>query len=425
MKRNSCTFGLSINRLSMRAGFILLLFFTISFALVVGNAYGQGNQKDKLKSQKDQLEREISDNNRLLQQTRKARSSSTQEVVLLQNQIKARQKLINMINTELAMLESQILVNQKQIIKLSEDLDKLKADYARMIYAAYKTRHTHNRLMFVFASDNFNQASRRLRYFQQYNEHRRQQARIIEQTQTELSRRKLEMEQQRNEKFALLVDKESERSRLDKQHEERASIVKSLKTREGQILADIRKKQAETRKLDRRIEEIIAKEMAASKNKPGAVAPSKPGTFSLTPEESALSNSFETNKGKLPWPTERGVVSSTFGRQKHAFLDVEIENNGINILTSSNDEARAVYKGTVRYVINIANLYAVLIRHGEYFTLYSNLSEAYVKSGDVVDTKQRIGKIYHDSQDSKTELHFEVWKGSVKLDPMIWLARKR
>lgn len=219
MERNSCIFGLSINRLSMRAGFIYFI-CAISLVLVIGNTYGQGNQKDKLKNQKEQLEREISDNNRLLQQTRKARNSSTHEVVLLQNQIKARQKLITMISTELAMLESQILSNQKQINKLSEDLDKLKADYARMIYAAYKTRHTHNRLMFVFASEDFNQASRRLRYFQQYNEHRRQQARIIEQTQLELGQRKLEMEQQRKEKFVLLVDKENERSRLDKQHEE-------------------------------------------------------------------------------------------------------------------------------------------------------------------------------------------------------------
>ena len=387
--------------------------------------HAQSNQKDKLKSQKEQLEREIRENNRLLQQTRKAHSSSAQEVVLIQNQIKARQKLIQTINSEIYFLDAQVKNNQKEIVKLGEDLEKLKGEYARMIYAAYKTRHVHNKLMFIFASESFNQASRRLRYYHQYNEHRRQQAQIIEKTQHELNRRKQEIENQRTEKLALLVTKESERALLDRQHTERSGIVKNLKARETQLLADIRRKQAESRSLDRKIEEIIAKEMAASKTKPGAVASAKPNTFSLTPEETAMSNSFESNRGKLPWPSERGVISGMFGRQKHAFLDVEIENNGINILTSKNDDARAVFKGTVRYVINVANLYAVLIRHGEYFTLYSNLSEVYVKNGQSVDTKQSIGKIYHDSQEGKTELHFEVWRGSVKLDPMLWLAGKR
>jgi len=385
----------------------------------------QSGQKDKLRLEKEKLEREISENNRLLQQTRKAQSSSAQEAVLLQNQIRAREQLIRAINNETQYLEQQIRKNQQEVNRLGEDLEKLKKEYARMVYAAYKIRHSHNRLMFLFSAEDFDQASRRLRYFNQYNEHRRNQAKVIQQTRTELEIKTKELDKQRGEKLALLVEKETERAKLSREHEERAAIVKRLKTREGQLLADMRKKQAEARKLEKRIEEIIAREIAASKTKPGTKAAAKPGGFALTPEETALSNSFANNRGKLPWPSERGVVSGTFGRQKHAFLDVEIENNGINLLTTQNGEARAVFNGNVRYVINMANLYAVLIRHGEYFTLYSNLSEVYVKNGQNVETKQRIGKIYHDPAEGKSELHFEVWKGSTKLDPLLWLATVR
>ena len=182
----------------------------------------------------------------------------------------------------------------------------------------------------------------------------------------------------------------------------------------------IRLKEAQARRLQKEIQAIIAAEMRKS----GAKSPKY--AFSLTPEEKILSNSFSTNKGKLPWPSERGIVSSTYGVHPHPVLNqIVTENFGIDILTSKNAMARAVFKGTVRFIISISNTKAVGVKHGEYFTLYSNLDEVYVTKGETVSTKQIIGKVHTDSEDNKTELHFELWKGDKKQNPAYWLARKK
>ena len=343
-------------------------------------------------------------------------------MVILREKISSREKLIATINREINTVNKQITLNNEILKDLTNDLKKLKDEYARMIYYAYKNRNSYDRLMFVFSSKDFNQAYQRLKYFQQYTAYRETQAELIEKTQKEINQAIENLEKYKSEKLALLRLKEQERDELASERIQQNKTVKDLNAKEKELLSDLKKKEKAAKKLQKEIEKIIAEEIRLAAKKSG-----KKGTssFVLTPEEMQLSANFESNKGRLPWPLERGIISSTFGEHAHPVLkNVKTKNNGIDILTDRNSKTRTIFSGVVTRVMSIPNYnYVIMIRHGEFLSVYSNLDEVYVQKGDKVEIRQAIGRIHTDANESKTELHFELWKGKTLLNPAGWLAK--
>jgi len=302
-------------------------------------------------------------------------------------------------------------------------LARLKEEYAEMIYYAHKNRSSYDKLMFIFSSSDFNQAYKRLKYFQQYSAYRKTQVLLIEETQAQIKQKLSDLENLKLAKVDLLRSFETERSKLNAEKIQQDQTMSTLSKKEKELLATIKEKEKAAKKLQKEIEKIIAEEINTASKKTGTT---KSGSYDLTPSEVQLSADFQQNKGGLPWPLERGIISGTFGEHPHPVLkNVITKNNGIDILTDKDTKARAIFNGEVTRVMSIPNYnYVIMIRHGEFLSVYSNLSEVFVQKGDMVTTKQDIGNIHTDIKDNKTELHFELWQGKTLLNPSLWLAEE-
>jgi septal ring factor EnvC (AmiA/AmiB activator) len=320
-----------------------------------------------------------------------------------------------------------------------------------MVTFANKNRSHYDRLGFVFASKDFNQAFRRLRYIREFTEARKLKMDQIANTEKRISGEVEASQIAREERAAMLADEKVQKAELQGEKEELNRQVANLKKQEGSIQQDIKNKQQQTQKLQKAIDDIIAEEIrkaneeaerkriesekkaAAKKEKskgkttttsPTTTAPKEKG-MALTPAEKTLSTSFVSNKGKLPWPVERGVISSSYGKHSSVVSDkVTVTNNGIDIATNADASARAVFNGEVASVTKLmGSNTVVIIRHGEYFTVYSNLENVTVKRGDKVKTKQNIGTVHTSKTENKTELHFELLKEQVRQNPANWLSK--
>lgn len=393
-----------------------LLVLSISGTLVIAQ-----DKKTKLENDKKQIENEIQYNSKLLDETKKIQKTTLNQLVVLKKQINSRQKLINNINEEIIAINRQIDANNEILDNLERDLEKLKNEYAAMIYYAHKNRDTYDRLMFIFSSEDFNQAYKRIKYFQQYSAFRKTQVQLIEQTQDTISRTIQALDKYKNDRISLLRSVETEKQHLNVEKDQHNTTIIQLNKKEKELLATIKEKEKAAKKLQKEIEKIIAEEINLASKKSGTT---KSGSYDLTPEELALSTDFQSNKGILPWPLERGIVSGTFGEHPHPVLkNVMTKNNGIDILTDENARVRAVFTGEVTRVMSVPNYnYVIMIRHGEFLSVYSNLSEVFVQRGDKVSTKQELGSIHTDQKEAKTELHFELWQGKTLLNPSLWLA---
>ncbi len=402
---------------------ILFRWFLFIFILIIQvNPLLAQQDRASLEQDKKKAEDGIRYTNKLLDQTRKSKKANMSEVVILADMIGKRQELITAINSEIHFLNVQISFTEDSIRELNTELTELRDEYARIIYFAYKNRDLYNRFMFIFAADDFNQAYQRLKYFQQYQVYRKKQAELIRQTQEKLHQKSESLSQRKAEKEQLAGTVENEKNKLFAEKEDKDRIVQKLVKTEKDLKKELKQKEKAIRDLQKAIQKIIAAEIAArAKSVAG-----KPSELALTPEELELSGNFMSNKGKLPWPMERGIVSSTFGEHPHPVLKrVKVRNNGINILTNEGGEARAVFKGKVTRVMSVPNNNnVVIIRHGEYLTVYSNLDRVYVREGDAVDTKDKIGVVFTSPDESRTELHFEVWKAKTLLNPASWLAHE-
>lgn len=398
------------------------IFFIALVMLLFSASAVHSQKKEELKAEKQKIEQEIQYTNQLLSSTKKDKRASLNQLLILNNKINKREELIATINTEVSILNRRIEENSNDVKQLRKELEDLKEEYAKMVYYAFRNRNVYSRLIYLFSAEDLNQAYRRLKYFQQYSDYRKTQAELIRESQLKLNQNIVELEQQKNSQTDLRHSQENEMQKLLLEKNEKNSTVQQLSKKEKQLLSQLRKKEREAEKLQNAIEAIIAEEMrAAAERAKAANADSK---MALTPEEMQLSNNFETNRGKLPWPSERGIISSTFGEHAHPVLQrVKTKNNGINILTEEGSVARAIFSGTVISVRSITNTNtAVIIKHGEYFTVYSNLIKTFVERGDQISTKQEIGVIFTDPEEDKTELHFEIWKGKALLNPSYWLA---
>lgn len=421
-------------------------FFILLFAFCYFSVQSQ-NDKKLLQENKKKIEQEIRFTNQLLKETKKDKQNSLNQLIVLKNQINKREELITNISQEINVINSEINYTQNSVDKLIKDLSDLKAEYAKMIIAANKNRGSNNILMFIFASENFNQAFQRVKYYKQYSSFRKAQAQLIINKQTELSKKRLELQTQKQIQNQLLANNQTEKIQLTQEQEAKNKTVQQLQKTEKELLKTLRRKEAEAKKLQKDIENIIAEEVrkakAASKlraenkakpnnniskknNKEDEVKPKTTSEILTdTPEEMALSNSFASNRGKLPWPSEKGIISSTFGNHSHPELPgIVINNDGIDITTNKGASARAIFNGEVSAVISGPNGNdVVIIRHGNFLTVYSNLTSVYVKRGEKVNTKQRIGMISTNEDDDKTILQFQIWKGNSKLNPAEWIAR--
>jgi murein hydrolase activator len=406
---------------------VFAIFFTI-IMLLVYYPFAQSQQtKDKLIDKKKQIEDEIAYYRKLIDETKKTRNLSLNQLVLLKNQIEKRENLITEINVELSDLDNKITENIVVVQRSTEQMNALKEEYAKMVYNGYKNRNSLDRLMFIFASTDFNQAHQRLKYFQQYNEYLRHQVELISNTTNKILQTNKELEMQKDSKQELLASSELEKIKLALEKEKKDADVRSLKKTEGELRKKLKQKENEAAILRKKIESAISDEIRKSAVKSKKVVTTATTVKNvLTPEEIVASDNFAGNKGKLPWPLERGAITATFGEHPHPVLDgIKVKNNGIDISTTAGTTARAVFGGIVSSVINITNNNkAVIIRHGEFFTVYSNLQSVSVKKDQSVVIKQAIGVINTNSDDSKTELHFEVWQGKMTCNPAEWISRR-
>jgi len=416
MKKQQQQSFIKVFGLNIRLTIICLLFGFINI-----NVYSQTN-KEKLQKDKKKLEAEIIYTNKLLNETKQNTKFSLNQLTLLNTKITQRQELISLINEEIDSLN--ILIKQKNdsITTLNASLKTLKDNYAKMICFAYKNRSSYDRMMFIFSAANFNQAYLRMLYLQQYSAYRKKQAEKITLTQQQINLKLSNFELKKAEMKILLMEQEKEKKSLSNEIAEKNKSIAELKLKEKELVKTIKEKESAAKKMQSMIEAIIADEIKKATNKSGKVKTST--GISLTPTEIKLSADFADNKGKLPWPTENGIVTSTFGEHQHPlFPDVKIKNDGIDISTNVGANARAIFNGKVTGIISIpgSSNKAIIIRHGDYLSVYVNLSSVFVVVGETVKTKQNIGLI--DSNDSKTELKFQIWYGSSRQNPQDWIAK--
>lgn len=380
------------------------------------------DDRTALENKRQKLLTDIETSNKILTETSKNKSKSLAHLQALQGKISKRNQLIENLSTETRSLENDIRSKQGLINSLQTDLEQLRQNYASMIRAAYKHQLAFNEFAFIFSADDFNKAFKRMRYLQEYARYRKQQARLIEKTMQSFEKRLTELEADMVAKQALRESYLAQIVEINEEKEEKNQLVAVLQTKERSLKNEIRKKRKNADELQKSIEEIIRREIELARLK----AKDKKGTgLAVTPESAQLSAGFSSNKGKLPWPVERGIITSSFGEHPHPVLkSVKTKNNGVDIRTEENAIVRALFEGSVVSVMyNPGFQTAILVKHGDYFSLYSNLKEAYVTKGDKVTTKQTLGLAYTEKSDNKTEVHLEIWKNTSQLNPALWIYR--
>jgi septal ring factor EnvC (AmiA/AmiB activator) len=378
--------------------------------------------KADLEKKKKKTINEINYTNKLLEETRKNQKESENNLALLGSQISSRKELISDINNEIAFVSERIKETESIIAMMTEDLENLKLSYARMLQIAWKNRNKNNEIMFLLSSKDFNQSYLRLKYMQQMADYRKRQLIAINAIKAFLERQKEKLVAQKDEHQKLLDEEKVEAKNLENARRQQESTLAKLKGKEADLKKQLAEKNKQKQQLQAAIEKLIAEEVKKSSASKGKA---NTGKYELTPEEKIVSDNFGSNVGKLPWPVQRGVIVSRFGKQPHPVISgVEIDNKGIDISTTTGSDARAVFDGEVRKVFSIPGTQnAVIIRHGEYLSVYTHIDKVYVSVGDKVKAKQAIGKIYTDDAENKTVLHLEIWKGSATLNPANWLAK--
>ena len=352
---------------------------------------------------------------------------------MLQAQIGQRQELINTMNSEVFRVDQEIAETEDVVTSLQSDLQKLKDEYARMIQYAYMNRSSYDRLSYIFAAESFEQAFKRSRYLDQLGEQRRQQADLIQDTQVSLGRKAEDLKGRRNEKVSLLSEQLQEKKKLTTDRNGHETALNGLKKEEGKLRETMHRQERQRNDLAAAIRKAIEAEIKKSTKVASKASSNKGGTtkteLSLTPEAKELGNDFEKNKGKLPWPVAKGTITSGFGKQPHPVLKgIVIENNGIDIGCEKGASVRAIFRGEVSSVIVIPGAgKAVVLSHGAYRTVYSNLRDVSVNKGQKVDTKQAVGTVMTD--DDGSTAHIEIWKITgegdlVKVDPAQWIYQE-
>ena len=407
--------------MSKYSKFFLLIAILLSVA--GENVVQAQNKRTVLERKKSRLKSDINYKNTLLKKTEKEKTNTLNQLVLLQDKIAKREELIATINSEVKYLDGEIESNEELIASMERDIETLKAEYAKMIQFAYRNRSNYDKIMYVFASDDFNQAYKRLRYLQQYSEFRKKQTEDIKHLEGMLVKKNAELLAEKADKESLLLNENKEKSTLADEKNQQQKVYASLQSQEDELKKEIRAKQKEQEQLQRAIQKVIAEEIRLAQQKNA----SKSGEWKLTPEATALANNFTANKGKLPWPVEAGTITDRYGVHSHPVLKhIKVRNDGVGISTKEGSTARAVFDGQVTKIIIIPGAgKVVIVQHGDYLTTYGNLKDVYVSAGDQIKIKQILGEIL--TNRGKTELQFQIHKGkeATTLDPSLWLFKGR
>ena len=381
------------------------------------------NKRAELELQKKKLQQEIVQINSLISSNTKKRVNVLTKVESIQLKMDRQDALIKLTNTQINNLTQDININLRNIEKLRTELEKLKTDYAEMIVTSRKNQSTQNKLMFILSSRNFWQAYKRISYMKQYASYRKKQGTQIKEKTITLQQYNAELVKKRKEKEQLIITNRMAQQELDTIKIEQNKLVDELKRREKGYSLQIIKKQKQSDAIDKEINRIIREAIAASNKKAGKSSLN----FILTPEAKALAASFSSNRGKLPWPVEKGVVSQRFGTQRHPVVrTTTIKSNGVLISVPPGSEARSVFKGKVLNIVQFKGSNPiVLIQHGNYITSYKNLSRVYVKKGDNVNSKQPIGIVFTNNENNKTVLQFSLFQNTTPQNPANWLYQMK
>jgi len=398
------------------------LLFLVLFWIGTGAVLSQSTTKrqQELEAQRVRLKNEIKQINELLFSSKKNRKNVVTEVEDLQVKLSVREELIKVTNAQVNLLTRKINLNERNISDQRKELEALKEDYAKMIQNSYASKSLQNRLMFLFSSENFLQAYKRIQYLKQYTQYRRKQGlAIAEKTQLlqELNKALIE---EKSKKLVLVEENKAVQEQLKKERNAQENLIKSLRRKERSLAAQISKKEKEARAIDREIDRLIRAAIAALNKAAGKTGKK---TFELTPEAKLIAANFEANRGRLPWPLDKGVVIQGFGRQRHPVVKTTtIQSNGVTIATAPATQVRAVFEGEVMSVVTFKGSNpSVLIRHGNYITVYKNLGKLYVKKGDKVKAKEAIGEVFTNQQTGKTEIQFSIFNNVKVLNPKGWI----
>jgi septal ring factor EnvC (AmiA/AmiB activator) len=395
---------------------MIRLFVVIWIFLVVGTL-ASAQSKEDLQMQKQKAFDDLKLARELMAKTSAQRSSSVQQLRVLQKGINSRTKVISTLESEVNLTSKNIDDTQLRIDQLTNDNKKNKEEYARLIYYAYRNHTDYEKLMYILAGSTISQSYQRYKYLKYIGEYRIRKAGEIEALIIELDVQQKSLNVQKNEKLSLMENKEGEQAKLINQRSTKASMINSLKRRESELNREIREKERIARELESRIREIIEEEArkSSSNNVYGA----------LTPEQELVGNDFRKNKGKIPWPVEKGIITIGYGNHEVPGLrGSSVKNNGVDITSSPGTEVRAVFEGEVTKVFGILGAnYTVLLRHGEFLSVYQNLVNVRVKTGDKVLTKEKLGEAFTDESDQLATIHFEVWQERNILNPEEWISK--
>ena len=365
----------------------------------------------QLQQKQKQLQQEIEQTNKMLQQTKKDETSTLNKLQLLSKNISTQKQLIRTLGSEITALDDEMQLLGLQRDSLQEELERCKADYARLVRETHYTSMQQSPLLFILSADDFQQMVRRVRYMQEFAHYRQEQAAHIEQIQAEIDARNDALQTNRQDKEQALQSRKRQQESLARDEKKHKNMLNNLKKKEKDLTAQLKKQQKKAAELNKKIDDAIRKQTATK--------------TTLTKEQQLVAGGFEQNKGKLPWPVEKGYISGKFGKQQHPVYEhVVTDNKGIYIQTTAGMQARAIYKGEVTSCFLVGNTYAVIVQHGNYRSVYSNLSKLNVKQGDKIETKQTLGTIYSDpEQDNKTELYFQIYKDRNILNPASWICQ--
>nr|WP_277638646.1 peptidoglycan DD-metalloendopeptidase family protein [Bacteroides graminisolvens] len=443
-------------------------YFLIAIILLLGTSttlLAQSNKLIKeLESKRGALQKQIAETESLLKTTKKDVGSQLNGLAALSGQIEERKRYINSINKDVDAIGDELYKLERQLGVLRKDLADKKKKYESSVQYLYKNKSIEEKLMFIFSADNLTKMYRRLRYVREYATYQRLQGEEILKKQEQINRKRAELQQVKAAKESLLKERESEKAKLEVQEKEKRTLVANLKKKQQGLQGEIRRKKTEANRLNARIDRLIAEEIekarkraeeearreaearrkaaeakstskeseakksdsrkSSSSRKRAAEKPME--SYSMSREDRELSGNFANNRGRLPMPISGSyIITSHYGEYAvEGLRNVKLDNKGIDIQGRPGAQARAIFDGKVAAVFQLNGLFNVLIRHGNYISVYCNLSSASVKQGDNVSTKQSIGQVFSDMSDSgRTVLHFQLRREKEKLNPEPWLNR--
>lgn len=392
------------------------------FAAFPQNTFAQTEEQKSLEAKREKLQNEIRDINRLLFAEKKERGSVLDQMEALDKKISVRQQLIRVTNQQSNLLNRQINANIKNISKLRGDLKTLKNDYGLMIQKSYQNRSKQSRLMFLLSSEDFFQAFKRLQYMKQYTDYRKEQGEQIVVKTDDLSRLNKDLNEERKVKEILIAQNRKAKNQLFKEIQSQKDLLAAIRKNESKYTSSIKKKEKESKIIDKQIDKLIRSAIAAANKKTGkkVINTSK---FMLTPEATIVAHNFTANKGKLIWPVEKGIKSQGFGVYRDpVYPGIKHESNGVIIATDEGAIARSIFEGEVIAILSVpGGNKGIQIKHGNFISTYYNLSDIYVKKGERVDIKTRLGKVFTNQSNGQTRLKFYLYEDTSKLNPEEWV----